>query len=189
VKATRTYRQGRRAEAAHARTEAILEAAVALYAEKPFDQITLAEVAERAGVGLQTLIRRVGTKDGLVRAANAWTAERVGAARGEPHSADPDVVAAQLARQYEAWGATIDRTLRQEDLSPALAVGAQAGRVALDAGVETAFAAAIAARGPRLRAQLIALCGVELWLVLRRDVGLPADATRDAVADLLRAVL
>ena len=45
-----------------------MEAAVAAFEAKPFDQITLAEVAERAGVGVQTLIRRVQTKDGLVRA-------------------------------------------------------------------------------------------------------------------------
>src|SRR3954469_22688011 len=114
--ATRSYRQGRRAEAAQERTEAILAAAVELYAERPFDQITLADVAERAGVGLQTLIRRVQTKDGLVRAANEWTAERIGGARGEPDSSDPAAVAAQLMRQYETWGAAIGRSLAQEDV-------------------------------------------------------------------------
>src|SRR3954471_23965045 len=123
--ATRTYRQGRRAEAAQARTEAIMAAALELFMERPFDQITLAEVAQRAGVGLQTQIRRVGTKDGLVRASNAWHAELIGGARGEPDTSDPDAVAARLAAQYETWGAAIDRTLRQEELVPALAESAQ----------------------------------------------------------------
>jgi hypothetical protein len=40
-----------------------------------------------------------------------------------------------------------------------------------------------------VRAQLIAVCGVELWLVLRRDVGLSADETRDTVADLIRKII
>src|ERR1700755_1507420 len=102
--ATRTYNQGRRAEAAQEKTERILQAAVELYVERPFEQITLADVAERAGVGLQTLIRRVGTKDGLIRATNEWTAKAIGGARGEPDSSDPDAVAAALARQYEPWG-------------------------------------------------------------------------------------
>src|SRR3954468_14276578 len=185
----RSYRQGRRAEAAQARTEAIMEAAVELYKERPFEQITLADVAEKAGVGLQTLIRRVQTKDGLIRAANAWTAERIGGARGEPDSSDPAVVAAALERQYEPWGALIERTLRQEELSAALAEGAQAGRVAHAAWVDAAFAARLAAGGPHVRAQLIAACGVELWLVLRRDVGLSADETRDTVADLIRKII
>src|SRR4051794_40669643 len=120
---TRSYRQGRRAEAAQARTEAILAAAVELFAERPLEQITLADVAERAGVGLQTLIRRVQTKDGLVRAANAYTAERIGAARGEPDSSDPDAVAAALMNQYESWGRVIQRGLQQEESSPSLAEG------------------------------------------------------------------
>src|SRR3954453_1156430 len=121
--APRAYVQRDRARAAAANTDRILTAALELFAEQPFDRITLAEVAERAGVGVQTVVRRVGTKDGLVRAVNAWVLPQVGAARGDPVSADPDAVAAAVARQYERWGALIDRTLRQEDVSPALAEG------------------------------------------------------------------
>src|SRR3954453_10669978 len=167
--AARSYRQGRRAEAAQERTEAILAAAVELYAERPFEQITLADVAERAGVGLQTLIRRVQTKDGLVRACNAYTAERIGAARGEPDCSDPDAVADRLFAQYETWGRVIQRTLQQEESSPGLAEQAQGGRRAHAAWVDAAFAEPIAANGRQLRAQLIALTGVKLWLVLRHD--------------------
>src|SRR4051794_12322468 len=185
---TRPYRQGRRAEAAEARTEAILQAAVEASAAKPFEQVTLADVAARAGVGVQTLIRRVQTKDGLVRAVNEWMAERIEAARGEPDSSDPDVVSAALARQYEVFGAVIDRTIRQEELSAALAEGAQAGRRAHRAWVEAAFATEIAAGGPLLASRLIAVCGVELWLVLRRDGGLSADQTRETIAHLIRSV-
>ena len=58
-------------------------------------------------------------------ASNAWTAARIGAARGEPDSSDPDAVAAALQRQYERYGTLIDRTIRQEELSPALAEGAR----------------------------------------------------------------
>jgi AcrR family transcriptional regulator len=187
--ATRPYRQGRRAEAAEARTAAIREAALALFVERPFDQITLAEVAERAGVGVQTLIRRVQTKDGLIRMVDEWVAAAIGAARGEPDSSDPDVVAAAVARQYEGFGALIDRALRQEDTSPSLAESARGGRAAHRAWIETAFADEIARGGPELTGQLIGLCGVELWLVLRRDGGLTADQTRDTVAHLIRSVL
>lgn len=190
---TRPYRQRRRAAAAEARTQRVLEAALELFAERPFDQITLAAVAERAGVGLQTLIRRVGTKDGLVRAVNAWVVTQVTADRGEPSSADPGTVADAMARHYERWGALIDRTLRLQDSSPALAEGAEAGRDAHRAWIEAAFAAPLAARPPaarrRLRARLAAVCGVELWLVLRRDQGLSAGEARDAVADLVTACL
>ena len=191
--ASRSYVQRDRARAAQANTERILEAALELFAEQPFDHITLASVAERAGVGVQTVIRRVGTKDGLVRAVNAWVLPRVGADRGNPDSSDPAQVAAAVARQYERWGALIDRTLRQEDVSPALADGADGGRRAHREWIDAAFADTLRALPParrrRLRAQLVAVCGVELWHVLRRDEGLSAAAARAAVADLIAACL
>jgi AcrR family transcriptional regulator len=191
--APRSYVQRDRARAAQANTERILEAALELFAEQPFDRITLASVAERAGVGVQTVVRRVGTKDGLVRAVNAWVLPQVGAARGDPEPSDPADVAAAVARQYERWGALIDRTLRQEDVSPALAEGADAGRRAHREWISAAFADELRALPParrrRLRAQLVAVCGVELWHVLRRDEGLSAAAARAAVADLIAACL
>jgi AcrR family transcriptional regulator len=190
---TRGYVQRDRARATAANTERILTAALELFAEQPFDRITLAQVAERAGVGVQTVIRRVGTKDGLVRAVNEWVLPQVGAARGDPVSPDPHAVAAAVARQYERWGALIDRTLRQEDVSPALAEGADGGRRAHRAWIEAAFADALRARPAaerrRLRAQLVGVCGVELWHVLRRDEGLSVPAARAAVADLIAACL
>jgi len=144
-------------------------------------------VAERAAVGVQTLIRRVQTKDGLVRAVNEWAVARIGEARGEPDSSD--AVAAAVGRQYERYGTLIDRNLRQEELSPALAESARGVRAAHRAWIEAAFADEIARGGPALAGQLVGLCGVELWLVLRRDGGLTAEQTRDTVAHLIRSVV
>ncbi len=191
--ASRPYRQRRRAEAAEANTERILQAALELFLERPWDQITLAAVAERAGVGLQTLIRRVGTKDGLSRAVNEWVAPQIAATRGEPASAEPHAVAAALARHYERWGASVIRTVRQEDVSPSLAETAAAGRRAHREWLEAAFAEPLAARSAAARtnllARLIGVCGLELWLVLRQDAGLSVDDARAAVADLIAACL
>ena len=190
---TRPYRQRRRAEAAEANTERILDAALELFVERPFEQIALTDVAQRAGVGLQTLVRRVGTKDGLARAVQAHVGPQIGAALGEPGSSDPATVAAAFARQYERFGTIIDRTIRQEDVSPALAAQAAAGREAHRRWIGAAFAGELAALPAgarrRLRARLVGVTGVELWLVLRRDERLSLAATRDTVARLIVAVL
>lgn len=190
---TRTYQQRRRAESADANTERILAAGAELFGERPFDQITLAAVAERAEVGVQTVIRRVGTKDGLVRAVNVWLVPQIEGARGEPDVSDPAVVAERLARQYERWGQVTDRAIRQQDVSPALAEVAAAGRQAHRAWTAAAFAAELDRRRPAdrhdLLGRLTAVCGVELWLVLRNDEGLSVEATRAAVADLIAACL
>jgi AcrR family transcriptional regulator len=183
--AHRPYRQRRRAEAAEANTERILRAANELFEERPWEQITFAAVAERAGVGTQTIIRRFGTKDGLARAVTAWLTPRIAAARGVPAGAAPAVVAAALARHYERWGESTDRTLRQQDASPALAEAAAGGRAAHREWVERVFPEA----SPDSIGRLIGICGVELWLVLRRDGGLSPQAARSAVADLITATL
>jgi AcrR family transcriptional regulator len=191
--AGRAYRQRSRAARSEANTERIMAAAVELFVELPFEQLTLARVAERAGVGLQTVIRRVGTKDGLVSAVGAWVGPQIMASRSVPPGAEADAVAAALSSQYERWGAFIERTVRQEDVSPALAAGARDGREAHRAWVEEVFADALrplAARDRRrLRARLQGVCSLELWLVLRRDGGLSAADARRAVADLVRSCL
>ena len=178
---TRVYQMQARAEAAEARTEAILQAGSDLFAERPFDQITLTAVADRAGVGMQTVIRRFGTKDGLARAVIDWNFARQEGLRGDP-GADPDAVADALQAHYERWGRLTDRTIRQEEASPALAEAAARGRAAHREWIERNFGAS----ADRL-ARLAGVCGVELWLVLRRD--LSASATRDAVRDLIAATL
>jgi AcrR family transcriptional regulator len=166
---------------------------VELCVEQPFEQLTLAAVAERAGVGLQTVIRRVQTKDGLVRAVAAWVGPQIREARPAPPPGDPDAVAAAIARQYERWGAFIECIVGQEDASPALAAGARAGRDAHRARIQDVFADALRPLAPaarrRLRARLVGVCSLEPWLVLRRDGGLSVPAARDAVADLVRARL
>ena len=120
-------------------------------------------------------------------------APQISATRGEPDGGDPAAVADVLARHYERWGASTDRTLRQEDVSPALTEAAAAGRVAHREWVARVFAPQLAplpkaSRNDRL-ARLIGVCGVELWLVLRRDGGLSQGAARSAVADLIAATL
>jgi len=193
VKSTRQYQQAARAEAADRNTERILAAALELFVERPYDRITLAAVAERAGVGVQTLIRRVGTKDGLAEAVGAWVAPQVASDLGDPPGPDPDGVAAAFRRHYERWAAALDRTLSQQDSSPALAANAEGGRRAHREWIEQAFTDPLAARPEpartTLRARLVAVTGVELWLVLTTHEGLTAGQAENTIAMLVRAAL
>src|SRR6478609_4958228 len=65
----RSYRMTNRAEAANATAERILDAMTELFWERPTDQVVLREVAERAGVTVQTVLRRFGDKESLLAAA------------------------------------------------------------------------------------------------------------------------
>ena len=84
----RPYRMQARAQAAAETERRIFGAARELVAERPFAQVTLDDVAARAGVSVQTVIRRYGSKDGLIRAV----AQQV---RAEVHE-----------QRFEAPGAT-----------------------------------------------------------------------------------
>jgi hypothetical protein len=139
------------------------------------------------------VIRRFGTKDGLARAVGEWVAPQVAANLGDPVSGDPAQVAGAFARHYERWALLTERTLHQQDASPVLAEQAEGGRRAHRAWVAAAFAPRLGALGPDARrqtlARLVAVTGVELWLVLRRDEGLEHDDACAALTDLIRAVL
>ncbi|MDG6107826.1 TetR/AcrR family transcriptional regulator [Dactylosporangium aurantiacum] len=181
----RPYRQRARAESASGNTGRILAAALELFVERPFEQVTLAAVAERAGVGLQTVIRRVGTKDGLVEAVNAWIAPQVAAGLGDPPGPDPALVAAAFRRHYSRWAPALERTLAQEDSSPALKASAEAGR----AGHRGWLAAAFPGLDPVTFGRLVGVTGVELWLVLTKHEGLDVADAEATVALLIRSVI
>jgi AcrR family transcriptional regulator len=193
MKSARGYTQTARADAAEDKTRRIRQAALELFVELPYDQLTLHAVAERAGVGLQTVIRRTGGKDGLVAMVAEWAGPQVAALLGEPDSDDPAVVAGAFARQYETWALVNERTYTQRESSPALAAYAEAGRRAHRDWVRSAFADRLAAlpraRRTRVLARLVAVTGVELWLVLTAHEGLTAGQAEDTIAMLVRAAL
>ena len=56
-----------RAEAAQSTADGILDVAIELFTDKPFEDVTLDDVAERAGVTKRTVLRRFESKDRLFR--------------------------------------------------------------------------------------------------------------------------
>src|SRR3712207_8050354 len=65
----RRYRMRVRAEAAAETGRRILEAVIELHRERFFDEVSLEDIAERAGVTVRTVIRRFGSKERLIEAA------------------------------------------------------------------------------------------------------------------------
>jgi AcrR family transcriptional regulator len=64
----RQYRQVARAQAATETARKAIDAFTVSAGERWFDDITLQEVATRAGVTVRSVIRRFGSKEGLVKA-------------------------------------------------------------------------------------------------------------------------
>ena len=182
VRAAATEETGRR----------LIAAMQALFAERPFEDITLQSVAARAGVTLQTLLRRFGSKSGLLAAAAADGSARIEAQRGEAPVGDAGGAVANLFDHSEKWGDVALRLLAQEERFKEIAQITRRGRGVHAAWVKRVFAPELARRrGPLRRvrlAQLVAICDVYLWKLLRRDLGLSRADSEKAVLEIVEAL-
>jgi AcrR family transcriptional regulator len=189
----RPYRMVARAGSTAATGERILDAAVAAFWERPGEQIPLDEVARRAGVTVQTVIRRFGGRDGLIVAATERELSRVRAERDPGAVRDAAEAVAQLVTHYEALGDRILALLADESRISALREVADAGRQFHRAWCETVFHGALArlegAARDRRVAQLVAVCDVYTWKLLRLDAGLSRSETELATLELLQPLL
>jgi len=179
-----------RAEAAAATRSRILRAVLDLHVERFHDQITLEDVARRAGVTVQTVLRHFGSRDRLVAAAAEQATSEIVAQRSTAPVGDVDGAVENLLEHYEAWGRSALRLLAQEERIPQLRVLADGGRAAHYAWVERTFGPSLAETSdPLLRPKLIALTDVFTWKLLRLDLGLDRKGTASALAGMIRAVV
>lgn len=178
---TRPYRMVDRADRARQTGERILMAALEQFADRPYDEVSLQDVADAAGVTVQTVLRRFGSKADLVTAAGALGAQLV---RQERASAPRDALD-NLAEHYERWGDRVLRLLAQEERVPGIRAVTEEGRRIHAEWVEGAFGP----QDPFRLALLIAATDVYVWKLLRRDRGLSVAEYRAGVERLVRAAL
>ncbi len=185
----RPYRMTARAEQAAATAERILAAAIALLWERASTQIPLDLVAERAGVSVQTVLRRFGSKDGLLAAAADRQRRDIQNQRDEAPVGDVPGAVTVLFDHYEEVGAKVLTLLSEERRVPELAQIADEGRAYHRAWCGRVFAPALAGLGAedhdRRLAQLVAVCDVYTWQLLRLDAGLSRPQAELAVVELL----
>ncbi len=183
-----------RAEAASATAERILDAVTELFWERPTDQIVLRDVADRAGVTVQTVIRKYGGKEALLAAAADRAMSRTGAERAATPG-DVDTAVEILLDHYEQTGAATcsacsprstarRRWPRYVERGPRPAPRLVPDRLRPDARRRSAGVA----RERRL-AQLVAVCDVYTWKLLRLDSGLSRRQTQIALHELLGPLL
>ena len=177
-------RRGPRGEYAKssATREAILDAATEQFLGRWFDEVTLAGIAEQAGVSTQTVVNHFGAKEALFEAV----VERIGPEEGR-RAAGEDPVAGVVA-DYEAGADTVIRMLALEERVPAVAGLLQAGRAGHRAWVQEAFADRLPAAGPE-RDQAVALhvaaTDPYVWKLLRRDMAMSREDTIEAMRRLV----
>lgn len=190
---TRPYVMTKRAAASEETRLRILDAMGELFLARPLSQITLAEVAARAGVTVQTVIRRFGDKDGLNAAAAARGLQRVAGARDAAPVGDLHGILKNLAEHYEASGRLALKMLAEEHDSPVMEEITGRGRAYHRKWCERIFAPSLeglaGAERDRRLAQIVAVCDVYTWKLLRLDSGLSRAQYILALAELLGPLL
>ncbi|MBG0810135.1 TetR/AcrR family transcriptional regulator [Methylosinus sp. H3A] len=189
----RSYVQTARAAASRETEDAILIAFRALLEERWYDELTLDEVAQRAGTTRQTVIRRFGGKAGLLAAFTRHIGKEIAARRAAIRPGDLAGAAAILVADYEATGETVLRLLSLEGRIPEISETLAVGRVGHRRWVELTFAPrldAFAGDERKLRlSHLLVATDVWTWFLFRRTQGNSPDDTVRLMSAMIAELL
>ncbi len=180
-----------RAQAAAVTRERILAAAWELFAAKPYEDVRLIEIADAAGVTVQTLHARFGPKDELFVAAWRSTMEPETARRDGAPVGDVEAAVRLIHESYELRGDAGLRLMAQEERIAAVREMTDAGRVWHRGWVQRTFAPLLdglrgAERERRLVAMVVAT-DLLVWKLLRREMRLGRAQARRIVVDMVTA--
>ena len=187
----RRYRMVARAEAARATRERVLAAAWRRFADLPYEDVRLADVAADANVSVQTVHASFGAKERLFVAAWRWAIGPEGARRDRAPIGDVRAAIRLLYDSYELQGDASLRLLAEEDRIPAIREMTDAGRAWHRAWVERTFAPLL--RGSRGAARerrtvaLVVATDILVWKLLRREMRLERPTAERIVIDMVTA--
>ena len=189
----RAYRQSARAHAVQDTEQQIIDALIVLLEERWFDEITLDDIATTAGTTRQTVIRRFGSKTGVLSAMAAQMDVSIRAQRwSTPAESVADIVTL-LMDDYERTGDILVRTLGQEARIPEFAAVLDRGRRGHREWIEDMFKAWLDKLDDRARedrlAQLLAQTDVWIWHLLRRAQGQSAANTHRLMTQAIERLL
>jgi AcrR family transcriptional regulator len=187
----RKYDMSARQEAKSATRDAIINAAIDTFmAERSF-AITLASVAERAGVTVKTVLRHFGSREALIDTAWSQLYDEVAVERTPPPG-DPEAALDVLIAHYELRGDMVLTTLATEDADPRTRRMNDRGRLAHRGWVEEVFGARLPSHPPersRLIDVLVVATDVYSWKLLRLDRGLSVADVRDRMLLMTEAIM
>lgn len=177
-----------RAETTAATRERILDAGEEIFDELLIDGFTLAAVAQRADVSVQTVLRHFDSRDGALVATLLHAGQKMRSNREVP-TEDANAAIGVLVDHYDRFGDRILRLLAESERHPTLRAMTEFGRVYHREWCEQIFEAPLkgvrGAKRERRIAQFVAVTDIYVWKLLRRDRGLSARQTKLAMCELL----
>jgi AcrR family transcriptional regulator len=190
--APRAYDMSNRAAQAEATRERICQVAAALYRESALDGFTLEEVARRAAVTVQTVLRAFKSKDQLIMTALRVLAEETQPIKIPRVPGDVGEAVTIFFDLYEEAGDFVIQQLGDEKRLPGIKGDMDAGRQGHAKWVEEAFASYLTRQAGKARAQLfhalMVATDVYVWKLLRRDQALGRSDAEAVMRQLINGV-
>jgi AcrR family transcriptional regulator len=185
----RQYRMGVRAQRSEETAQRIREVALEHFLSRSYDEVTLAEVAEAAGVTVPTLIAHFGRKEDLFAAVLEDWGGRMIESRDEAPAGDHASAIRNLLDHYDTEGNRILHLLAEEDRFPAVRAMTDQGRKFHREWVERVFKPSLRSlRGAdreQLVTQLIVVTDLLAWKLMRLDMKLSRRRTEAAIVQMV----
>jgi AcrR family transcriptional regulator len=176
-----------RAEAAERTRLRIQEAAISCAEVRRLKDISLDDIAGRAQVSVQTVLRHFGSKAGLVAATTDYMNRQVQSERRAP-AGDRDAAVHALVDHYEKRGRLTLLLLAQEDTDPQVQSITAAGKRLHREWVEGVLLPD-GTTDQELVDLLVVATDLYTWKLLRRDRRLSRAQTEERINRLVTAVL
>jgi AcrR family transcriptional regulator len=186
MKTGRVYRLRARAVSARATRERIVGAMLELFRDRWYDEIALRDVAERAGVALQTVLNHFASKEGLLTALveDPRLLQEFGG-RLQARPGDVRRGLELLVDDYERAGDAMIRLLALEPRAPSLKPALDMGRIGHRLWLDSLFDGRLE---PARLDLLVCATDVYTWRILRRDQGHSREATLAAISEMVEAL-
>lgn len=188
----RPYRMQARAEAVETTIRRILEEAIRLFTDNPYEDVSLDEIGRRSGVTKRTVLRRFGSKEQLFVRAMELAGSEIRRQRYEAPVGDVAGIVRNLVEGYERWGPNRLRMIAQEHRIPVVREDVERGRRGHRESIRKAFAPMLEglSGADRMRrvTGLVAITDVYTWKLLRLDLGLSRDETERTLTELIVAL-
>lgn len=178
----RAYQMSERAEQVARNDRKIIDAMANLWLEMPLSELTLDKIAQRSGVTVRTILRKFGSKDGLLLASMEDNAVRFTRKRMQVTPGDLPGILDALLEEYERMGDALIRTLTVEYEFPSTLEILKKARTIHREWCAMVFEPFLPSKSSDSYETVLTafIMGTEfyLWKLLRRDMGKSLEQCR-----------
>ena len=188
-----TYNNTNRQLKAEATKRSIIKALGKLWTQYSINDITLDMIAREANVTKRTILRKFGSKEGLLTESLSYDPADISAKRNHAKPGDIDDILNTLLSNYENIGEAAIRTINLEsELEVARQIGVK-GRKLHRNWCKKVFAPFLPnSKSPNFEIQLtsfISVTEIYLWKLMRKDLKLSKKKTFAIFKNMLEGVI